>query len=197
MRVKLIQDTASLYPQPDLNSSPVHRLNRGDVGEMGNPRRIAGREWAELTLPDGTRGFIPERTRLLPLIQATVTKKTILYETPDNTIVKMELPKRAVVNYLDMLEQGGRRWLFVQDAVGNQGYIESSASLTSRTPVSKKTSLTNMLIGGALFVFGVIMTLITHSATLSGLSSYLVLGAILFGLVQFVSGLIQFLNAKE
>lgn len=197
MKVKLIQDNAIFYPQPDLNSGPTRTLNRGDVGELGNVKKVSGTQWAELTLLDGTKGFIPGGTRIFALMQATLNKKTPLYGMPDKNMVKLELPKRTLINFLDLVEKEGQQWIYIQDASGNQGYIEGSASITRRTPVTKKTGITNMLVGGAFFLIGLIVTIVSYSSASSGGTYYLCWGAIIFGVIQFIQGLIQFLRAKE
>jgi hypothetical protein len=197
MKIKILQENASLYPQSDPNSGPVHTLNRGDVGELGSVKKVAGKQWAELTLLDGTKGFVPGETRIFSLIQATLNKKTPLYATADKSMVKMELPKRTLVNFLDLIEQGGQQWIYVQDASGNQGYIEGTTSITRKVPVTKKTGINNMLIGGGFFLAGLIVTIATYSAASAGGTYYLCWGAIIFGAIQFIQGLIQYLTAKQ
>jgi hypothetical protein len=196
MKIKVLQESASLYPQPDLNSAPVRTLNRGDVGELGSVKKVSGKQWVELTMLDGSRGFIPGGTRIFSLIQASLNRKTPLYGMTDKSMVKMELPKRSMVNFLDLVEQGGQQWIYVQDASGNQGYIDGNTRITRKDPVTKKTGITNMLIGGAFFVIGLIVTIGSFASSTSN-NTILCWGAILFGLIQFIQGLIQFLTAKQ
>jgi hypothetical protein len=197
MKVKIIQETAILYPERDESSSPVHTLNRGDVGELGGVKKVAGKQWVELTLLDGTKGYVPGGTHIFALIQAQLNRKTSLYATADKSLVKMELPRRSMVNFLDLVEQNGQKWIYIQDSSGNQGYIEPTTSITRRDPFTKKTGITNMWVGGAFFVVGVIVTIVSYLSASSNSNYYLCWGAILFGLIQFIQGLIQFLKAKE
>jgi hypothetical protein len=197
MKVKITQETAILYPQPDESSGPVHTLNRGDVSELGGVKKVAGKQWVEMTLFDGTKGYVPGGTHLFALIQAQLNRKTPLYATADKSLVKMDLPRRTMVNFLDLIEQNGQQWIYIQDALGNQGYIEPTTSITRRDPITKKTGITNMWVGGAFFVVGVIVTIVSYASASSGSNYYLCWGAIIFGLVQFIQGLIQFLKAKE
>lgn len=195
MKIKILQDNALFYPQPDESSGPVRTINRGDVGELGSIKKVSGKQWVELTMADGSRGFVPGGTRIFALIQAQLNRKTPLYGMADKSMVKMELPRRTLVKFLDMVEQGGQEWIYVQDPSGNQGYIESTASITRREPVTKKTGKTNMLVGGGFFVVGLIVTL--GSLFSASEYTYLCWGAIIFGLIQFVQGLIQYLTSKE
>ena len=197
MKIKIIQESSLLYPQPDENSSPVITLDRGDVGEMGSVKKIGGKQWVEMTLMDGSKGFIPGGTRIFSLIQAQLNRKTPLYATADKGLVKMELPRRTMVNFLDLVEQNGQQWIYVQDSSGIQGYLEASTSITRRDPITKKMGITNMWVGGAFFLVGLIVTIVTYASSSSGGTYYLCWGAIIFGLFQFVQGLIQFLRAKE
>jgi hypothetical protein len=198
MKIKILQESAILYPQPDLNSAPVQVLNRGEVAELGSVKKVSGKQWVELTLLGGSKGFIPGDTRIFSLVQVSLNRKTPLYAMTDKAMVKMELPKRTLVNFLDLVEQGGQRWIYIQDAAGNQGYIDANTSITRRDPVTKKTGTTNMLVGGAFFLVGLIITIASYSSvSSSGGTYYLCWGAIIFGAVQFVQGLIQFLTAKQ
>lgn len=197
MKFKILQDSASLYPQPDLNSGPVRTLNRGDVGELGSVKRAGGKQWVEVTMLDGSKGYLPGDTRIFSMIQAMLNRKTPLYATADKSVVKLELPKRTMVQFLDLVEQNGQTWIYVQDASGNQGYLEGNTSITRKDPVTKKTGVTNMLVGGGFFILGLIVTLASYSAASSGGTYYLCWGAIIFGAIQFIQGLIQFLTAKE
>ncbi len=197
MKVKIIQETATLYPQPDESSVPVHTLNRGDVGELGGVKKVAGRQWVEMTLLDGTKGYVPGDTHLFALIQAQLNRKTQLYATADKSLVKMELPRRSMVNFLDLVEQNGQKWIYIQDSTGNPGYIEASTSITRKDPITKKMGMTNMWVGGAFFVVGVIVTVVSYLTASANSNYYLCWGAILFGLIQFVQGLVQYLKAKE
>ncbi len=197
MKIKVLQDNAILYPQPDPNSGPVRSLNRGDVAELGKVKKVSGKQWAELTFPDGSTGFINGETRIFSLVQATLTKKTSLYATPDTSVVKLELKRRSLVNFLDLVDRDGQQWIYVQDAEGNQGYIPGKTMLVTRQPVTKKSGINNMLAGGAFFIVGLIFTIATISAASDGGTYYLCWGAIIFGAIQFIQGLIQFLTAKE
>lgn len=197
MKFKILQESASLYPQPDFNSGPVRTLNRGDVGELGSVKRAGGKQWVDVTMLDGSKGYLPGDTRIFSMIQAMLNRKTPLYATADKSVVKLELPKRTMVQFLDLVEQNGQTWIYVQDAAGNQGYIEGNTSITRKEPVTKKTGITNMLVGGGFFVLGLIVTIASYSAASSGGTYYLCWGAIIFGAIQFIQGLIQFLTAKE
>jgi len=126
-----------------------------------------------------------------------LNRKTPLYATADKSVVKLELPKRTMVQFLDLVEQNGQTWIYVQDAAGNQGYLEGNTSITRKDPVTKKTGITNMLVGGGFFVLGLIVTIASYSSASSGGTYYLCWGAIIFGAIQFIQGLIQFLTAKE
>ena len=58
MKIKILQETANFYPQPDVNSSPVRTLVRGEVGELGAVKKVAGKQWVEMTLLDGSKGYV-------------------------------------------------------------------------------------------------------------------------------------------
>jgi hypothetical protein len=197
MKIKILQESAPLYSQPDQNSGLIRTLSRGDVGEVGSVKKVSGKQWVELTMQDGSKGFLPGDTRTFALLQVSLNRKTPLYGMADKSMVKMELPRRTMVNFLDLIEKDGQTWFYVQDAAGNQGYVEANTSFTRRDPVTKRTGMTNMMVGGGFFVVGLIVTIASFSTASSGGSYYLCWGAIIFGLIQFIQGLIQYLTAKQ
>jgi hypothetical protein len=198
MKIKILQESAAVHSQPDPDSALVQTLNRGDVVELGSVKKVSGKQWVEVILMGGSKGFIAGETRIFSLIQVSLNRKTPLYAMTDKNMVKMELPKRTMVNFLDLVEKDGQQWIYVQDPAGNQGFIDGTTSITRKDPVTKKTGLNNMLIGGGFFVVGLIVTIASYSSASSGGGTYyLCWGAIIFGAVQFFQGLIQFLRAKE
>jgi hypothetical protein len=197
MKFKILQETAPLFAQPDASIGPSRILNRGDMGELGRVKRSGGKQWVEVTMADGSQGFLQGDTRIFSMIRASLNRKTPLYGTADRGLVKMELPKRSMVIFQDLVEQNGQQFIYVQDDAGNMGYIEGNTSITRRDPVTKKTGISNMLLGGGFFVVGLIVTLGSFSAASSGGTYYLCWGAIIFGAIQFIQGLIQYLRAKE
>ena len=199
MKAKILQENATAYQQMDLNSSSIRILHTGEEVELGSAKQAQGKKWVEVTLSDGTRGFLPGDTRIFSMIQATTNQpKTLLYATPSRQSIKAELKKRTLLNFLNMIEQDGEQWIHVQDASGGQGYIEATTKIIPKPRVTKKTGLQNMLIGGLFFVVGTIITISTYSsASISGGTYYICWGAILFGAIQFIQGLIQFLTAPE
>ena len=197
MKFKILQETAPLFTQPDANAGPARMLYLGDMGELGKVRKSGGKQWVEVIMLDGSQGFLPGETRIFSMLRASLNKKTPLYGVADKGMVKMELPRRTMVTFLDLVEQNGQQWIYVQDDSGNQGYIEGNTTITRRDPVTKKTGLNNMLVGGGFFVAGLVFTIATYSAASGGGTYYLCWGAIIFGLIQFIQGLIQYLTAKE
>jgi hypothetical protein len=168
--------------------------------EVGKVKKARGKQWVEVVFTDGSHGFIPGDTRSFSLIQATINqKKAALYGTAARGPVVTELRKGSLIQFLDLIPANGETWIYVQDVKSGQtGYIEGNTKIVRKDKVTKQTGITNMLVGGAFFVVGLIVTIGSYSAASgSGGTYYLCWGAIIFGAIQFIQGLIQFLTAPD
>ena len=199
MKIKILQDDAQLYAQVETESTPIRVLQKGEMAELGKVTKARGLQWVEITLPDGTHGFLAGTTRTFSLITATINQRHVqLYGTAARGQAIVELKKGTLVEFIDLVEANGESWICVRDKTGHQGYIEGNTKILQKARVTKQTGVTNMLVGGAFFVVGTIITIATFSsATSSGGSYYICWGAMLFGAIQFIQGLIQFLTAPE
>jgi hypothetical protein len=199
MKIKMLQDNVPVYAQVDTESISMRTLQNGEMVEVGKVKKARGKQWVEIIFPDGSHGFIPGETRSFSLIQATINqKKASLYGTAARGPVVAELKKGTLVQFLDTVNANGETWIYIQDAAGHTGYIEGNTKIIRKEKVTKQTGITNMLVGGAFFVVGLIVTIGSYSSASSGGGTYyLCWGAIIFGLIQFIQGLIQFLTAPD
>ncbi len=199
MKIKILQENVPVYTQVDSESAPTRMLQVGDFAEVGKQVSKRGKKWVEITMTDGTKGFIPADTRSFALLQATINQpKASLYGTAARGPVVKELKRGTVIQFQDVVQQNNETWIYVQDASGQMGYLEGSTKIMRKDKVTKKTGINNMLVGGAFFVVGLIVTIGSYSAATSGGGTYyLCWGAIIFGLIQFIQGFIQYLTAKE
>jgi hypothetical protein len=127
-------------------------------------------------------------------MNATINQgKALLYGTAARGQVLAELKKGTLLEFLDLIEANGETWIYVRDKAGRQGYIEGATKILQKARVTKQTGVTNMLVGGAFFVVGTIITIATLNSSSS--TGYICWGAIIFGFIQFIQGLIQFLTA--
>jgi hypothetical protein len=199
MKVKILQDQVPLYAQVDTESAPIRTLQKDEIAELGKISKARGLQWVQVTLPDGTTGFIAGTTRTFSLITAIINeKKALLYGVAARGTPIAELKRGTQVEFLNLLETNGEQWIYVKDKNGQQGYIEGKTKIVQKQKVTKQTGLTNMGVGGAFFVVGLIVTIASYAnASSSGGTYYLCWGAILFGFIQFIQGLIQFLTAPD
>src|SRR5438477_12690059 len=66
MRI-LLRTSTPLHSAPSAESLVVRELAPGAEVERGPARRGGGRDWAAVTLDDGTRGFIDAAAAFVPL----------------------------------------------------------------------------------------------------------------------------------
>lgn len=199
MKVRVLQDSAPVYPQMGADAIATRILHRGDEANLGRTKTEGPRKWVEVTLLDGSKGFMAAGTRVFSMIRATLNQpKTVLYATADSDMPAGELKKGSVVDFLDMVERDGQQRILVQDASGKQNYIDGKTPIVQKPIVTRQSALRNVLIGGALCLAGTIITLSTYtSASTSGGTYYVCWGAIIFGALQFLQGLGQLMSAKD
>ena len=83
MKIKILQDNVPVYVQVDTESAPTRTLQMGEFAETGKIKNVRGKKWVEVSLADGTRGFIAGDTRSFTLMRATTNQpKTSLLAIP-------------------------------------------------------------------------------------------------------------------
>ena len=200
MKIKILQDNVPVYAQVDTESMSMRTLQTGDIVEVGKVKKVRGKQYVEVSFPDTTRGFIPGETRTFSLIQATLNQsKAPLYGTAARGPVVAQLKKGTLLQFLDIIAANGETWIYVQEPkTGQTGYIEGNTKILRKDKVTKQTGINNMLVGGAFFVVGLVVTIGSYAAASNaGGTYYLCWGAIIFGAIQFIQGLIQFLTAPD
>jgi hypothetical protein len=160
--------------------------------------------FVEIKLADGRRGFLDGevaifRTKTMFLRQGQVS----LYAEPSlDAPIVATLEKDARVRTRDAgVERDGIKWLNVSAEAGHVGYMRGDVeamALAERPRIegSSGNGFNNVLIGGAIFLIGIVVTVGSYSAVSHSGGSYLIAwGAILFGGIRLVKGLGQ-MNAS-
>jgi hypothetical protein len=90
-------------------------------------------------------------------------------------------------------DQNGAKWLQVTTDRGVSGFIlgnsRGSVVTTTKTTQSSKQAYNNIMLGGGIFLLGVVVTVGSYSAVSHSGGPYLVAwGAILFGGIRLIRG---------
>lgn len=200
MKARIIDQGTKVYSQQDTYSMPLTELAQGSEVELGGVKKKSGKAWVTIVLPTGERGYLPGETRIFHLKPATLIQKSVnVYAEPSvQSMVKATFKKNTKFMLTDTVRQDTKSWVKVRDTAGNEGFIEGQTRIKVLPEANKTVGQKNMLYGALWCVGGTVVTVVTYdmaSSSPSGGTYFVAWGAILFGGVQFLKGLYQFLTS--
>jgi len=197
MKGRILDPQVKVYSDPSPNALSLATLPAGSEIEFGAPRRKAGKVWVPITLTTGQQAFISGETRVSVIQQATLLQKDVeMHSEPSaDSPVKQRLAGNPKVYILEAVGQGNQGWFKVRDASGSEGFIPRRTRMRVIVEKTKALGKKNMLTGALWLIGGVVVTAATWSAASGGGTYIFAWGAILFGAVQLIIGLVQFLTA--
>jgi predicted phage tail protein len=119
-----------------------------------------------------------------------------LHEGPSaGSLVKQQLSRNSKVYILEVVKGDGQDWVKVRDDNGREGYISGNTRINVIQQKTKAMGRKNILSGAMWLIAGLVITF-SGTSPASGGSFYLLgYGAILFGVVMLIMGVMQFLTA--
>jgi len=203
MKARIIEQPVMVYSQPDINSISITQVPVGNEVEIGAAKKKDGKTWINVTLPNGQRGYMAGDTKIYQIKLATLVQaNTNVYSMPSAMSAALNPMKKNTRFYLlDNVKQGEDNWVKIRNMTGGEGYIDGKTKIRVIAEAAKATRASasrNMVFGALWCIGGILVTAITYSAASSGGGTYFVAwGAILFGGLQFLQGLVQFLSATD
>jgi hypothetical protein len=194
--VKILDSKVPMYALPKRSSRLICQLT--DCPEAELTKSSTG--FVEIKLPDGRHGFIDGKVAIHRFKTLCIRQdQATLYAAPNLTSpVLATLPRDARVVTRDApVEQDGAKWLNVTADADRVGYIQGDTRVLAlatapRIERSRTDGFRNVLIGGGIFLIGVIVTAGSYSAVSQHGGPYFIAwGAILFGGIQLIKGLSQ------
>ena len=107
---------------------------------------------------------------------------------------------REIVRFAAQLMKNGIADSVIQTKIVEMGMTNEQASAVVsslrqvRKRVRRRTGIRNMVMGGLFCIGGIVITVVSISASKSGGFYIVTWGAILFGALQFFGGLFQYLG---
>ena len=102
---------------------------------------------------------------------------------------------------MEGIKQDAKSWVRIRDAARVEGYIDGQTKIKVIAEAARITNALgkkNMLYGALWCIGGTIITVGTYTAASSGGGTYFITwGAIIFGALQFLQRLYQFVTAKK
>jgi hypothetical protein len=198
MKIRIIEQPAMVYDQPDLNQPLLTTLPVGTEIEMGGVKKKSGKDWVTVKLPDGQKGYLPGETRIFHIKPVALLDNEVeVYSSPSMvSLEKRILKKNSKVFLMDVVKQPDRDWVKIREFSGRDGYIDGKVRIKNLPEITKSIGRRNILVGALWFFGGLIVTIATYSAATSGGSSNIIAwGAVLFGAIQLIQGIIQVISA--
>jgi hypothetical protein len=198
MKARIIEQPARVYSEAGSESFSLTELPIGSEVELGSLKKKNGKSWVAVTLSNGQKGYLPGEARIFQIKMATLLQGNVkIYSDPSVlSTVKAEYKKNARLYLLGTVKQDDKTWVHIRELSGGEGYMEGQTRIKVIAEVNKAIGKKNMLYGALWCTGGILVTTITYSAASSGGGTYYVTwGAMLFGGLQFLQGLYQYLTS--
>lgn len=199
MKARILDPQVKVYSSVDANAVSIATLPEGSEIEFGAPRKMSGKLWLPITLSTGQQAFIPGDTRVYVIRQGSLQQNDVeLHAEPSaGSLIKQQLVRNSKVYILQVVKGEGLDWVKVRNESGNEGYISGDTRIRVIQQKTKAMGRKNMLSGAMWLIAGLVMTFSGNSPA-SGSGFYLLgYGAILFGAVMLISGVVQFVTAPS
>ncbi len=197
MKGIILDPQVKVYSSMDDNSVSMATLEKGSEIEYAAPKRKGGKVWVPILLQTGQTVYITGDTRVFTVRLGELMDQTVdLYDAPSSTAtVKQQLPRTTKVSILQVVKDEGVDWVRIRSTDGVEGYISGNTRIRLVQQRTKAGARRNLITGTMWVIAGVI---IAFTQNTSGSSSFTLLGygAILFGAVMLISGLVQYFTAK-
>lgn len=197
MKARILDPQVKVYSSFDANAVSIATLPAGSEIEFAAPKRKAGKLWVPITLSTGQQAFIPGETRIFMIRLANLLQNNVDLHTEPSAVslVKQQLTRNTKVYILEVVKQENGDWVRVRDMNGTEGFISGNTSIRVIQQKTKALGRKNMFSGAMWLIAGLVITFSGNSPTSGGSFLLLGYGAILFGAVMLIAGLVQLLTA--
>lgn len=197
MKARILDPQVKVYSSMDASALSMATLEEGSEIEIGSMKRKAGKMWRSIILSTGQNAYIPGEARIFMVREGTLIEKSVEMraEPSAESPVKQQLQRNAKVSILQVVKSAGKDWVKVRDASGNEGYISGDTRVRLAPQRSKVNGRRNMITGGMWLIAGLIFLFSENPATAASGTSLLGIGALVFGLIILVSGIVQYVTA--
>jgi hypothetical protein len=187
-----LKQDAILYNEARDDGMQIGVLRNGDHITVGRVVKHDGKQWVKVKTNDGRNGFILGNMQLFTVRFAQLEQPEVnVYEGPSEDSRVLATFKKGWKFSLTDIENN---WIKIQSESNLTGFIPTQTQIKVAEYVTKASAKKNMLVGALWCIGGTVATIIGFSAA-SGGGTYLVFwGAIIFGAIQFFTGLVQLLK---
>jgi hypothetical protein len=197
MKARILEPQVKVYSSMDENALSIATLQEGAEVEFSSAKRKAGKLWVPITLSTGQLAYIPGETRIAIIREGTIVQDNIaMYTEPsDGSLVRQQLMRNTRLSILQVVKEGGKDWVKVRDTNGIEGYIAGGTRFRLAPQRTKAMGRRSMVSGAMWLIAGLVIVFSQNTASSGSGFNLLGYGALLFGAVMLISGLVQFLTA--
>jgi uncharacterized protein YgiM (DUF1202 family) len=196
MRARILDQQVKVYSGMDANAVSLTTLREGTEIEFGGAKRKDGKLWVPITLSTGQQAYIPGETKIFVIQQGSLLQNNVdlRSEPSSGSLIKQQLARNTKLYILQVVKGDGQDWVKVRDMSGSEGYINGNTRLRMNTQKTKALGRKNMLSGAMWLIAGGLITFSGSSPASSGF--YLLgFGAMAYGLIMLVWGIMQMVTA--
>jgi uncharacterized protein YgiM (DUF1202 family) len=199
MKARILDSQVKVYSSMDANAVSLATLPEGSEIEFGGAKRKAGKLWVPITLSTGQQAYIPAETRIYIIREGSLMQNNVELrsEPSSGSLIKSQLARNTKVYILQVVKGDGQDWVRVRDASGSEGYIPGDTRIRVQQQKTKASGKKNIVTGVMWLIAGLVIVF-TNSTPATGSSFGLLgYGALLFGAVMLISGIVQYVTAPS
>jgi hypothetical protein len=199
MKARILDAQVKVYASTDENAISIATLTEGSEIEFGATKRKAGKMWVPITLSTGQLAYIPAETRIALIREGMLLQNDVELHTEasSGSLLKSKLARNSKVYILQVVKGDKQDWVKVRDANGSEGYISGETRIKVVQPKTKASGRKNMVSGAMWLIAGLVITFSNTTPTAGSSFGLLGYGALLFGVVMLISGIIQYMTAPS
>jgi hypothetical protein len=199
MKARILDSQVKVYSSMDANAVSLATLPEGSEIEFGGAKRKAGKLWVPISLSTGQQAYIPAETRIYIIREGSLMQNNVELrsEPSSGSLIKSQLARNTKVYILQVVKGDGQDWVRVRDASGSEGYIPGDTRIRVQQQKTKASGKKNIVTGVMWLIAGLVIVF-TNSTPATGSSFGLLgYGALLFGAVMLISGIVQYVTAPS
>ncbi|PWB51533.1 MAG: hypothetical protein C3F13_13940 [Anaerolineales bacterium] len=197
MKARILDPQVKAYSSMDEKALSIAYLKEGDEINFGSPKKKAGKLWVPIVLSSGQQAYISGDTRLFVIREAALmqAKVDVFTEPSAESTIKYQLSRNAKFSIQRVIKGGSQDWVRIKDTNGNEGYVFGDTRIRLFQQKTKAMGKKNILTGVMWLLIGVVISFSKITVTSGGSFTVLGYGALLFGAVMLIYGLVQFFTS--
>jgi hypothetical protein len=199
MKARILDAQVKVYSSIDENSISIATLAEGSEIEFGAAKKKAGKLWVPITLSTGQQAYIPGDTHIFAIREGALMQNSaeVHAEPSAESAVTQQLGSNAKFYILQRVPNNGQIWMRIRDMNGKEGFIFGDTRVRVNQIKTKAGGRKNVVSGVMWLVVGLLLNFSGIAATSGGSFKILGYGAILFGAVMLIAGLVQYFTAQS